>query len=54
MTPRTAVAGGDRRRAASSSRTDDPDTIILRLSNGTLVHDDKGFAGAARAELFHP
>lgn len=26
-------------------RTDDPDTILLRLANGTLVHTDPGFAG---------
>ena len=24
-------------------RTDDPDTIIFRLSNGTLIHDEPGF-----------
>jgi lipopolysaccharide export system permease protein len=35
-------------------RTDDPDTIILRLTNGTLVHDAPNYRNAACPQLFQP
>ena len=35
-------------------RTDDPDTILFRLTNGRLVHDSAGLPGAPRAELRRP